>query len=97
MQHHDLSLDRLPAAPAGPRLQRRPIGDLMQPAGQGTSIADRGPVPRQCEEGGLECILGVMFTVEDMPANPQDPWAMALDQDAEGILRRKPFAINELG
>ncbi len=73
------------------------MGDLVQPARQGTPIADRRPVSRQREEGRLECILGVMLAIEDMAADPQDPGAMTLHQEAEGVLGPWAPVVQEPG
>ena len=64
---------RLAAAPPphlGTGLHRHAIGHAMQPAAQRVAGADRGGLPRQHQEGGLERVLDVVLVLQ----RPHGKW-----------------------
>ena len=69
-----------------PRVPGDAPGHAVQPAGQRRPPADRGGLPGQNKEGGLEGVLRVLVMAQHAPADPHDQRAVAPHQRGEGGL-----------
>jgi hypothetical protein len=85
---HARSLAFVAVAPAGVAFGAKggAVSGAVQPTHQGFPLADRGGLPRQDQERGLQGILGVLGVVQDAPANLLHHRPMSLDQLREGVL-----------
>ena len=54
----------------GPGLERRPVGDPVQPTRQGVVLANCAQLVSEHEKGGLESVLGVLDPLQNAPADP---------------------------
>ncbi len=75
-----------PPPGAGGLLDRRAIGDAVQPAGQRVPGADRPRLAGQHQEGGLEGVLDVVLVPERGAAGGQDHRPVPRDDRLEGRL-----------
>jgi hypothetical protein len=66
--------------------KRSAIGDAVQPARERIGLANGGRVPRQHQKRGLERVLGVLFVVQHLPADPQDQGTVPLHQGSKRSL-----------
>jgi len=65
-------------------LDRRPVGDPVQPAAKGVGTPDRARLPGQDEERALKRVLNVVLTTEHGPASGQDHRPVTGHQGLEG-------------
>src|SRR5581483_1864202 len=73
----------LPRGLPGPRLERGPISDAMQPAPDRCGVADGRGLAGQNEEGGLECVLRVRLVTEYAAAHVEHHRAVPAEEGME--------------
>src|SRR5438874_1122998 len=74
------------AGRAGPCVEGDPVGDAVEPAGDGGVLADGTGPAGEGDEGRLKGVLSFVFVAEHAPAHAQDGFAVPPDQQLEGGL-----------
>jgi hypothetical protein len=72
----------------GPGDERNARGHPEQPVTYRASVADRARLARQCQPGGLECVLCVVLVAQDAPADAPYHRSMTRHKRCEGQLGR---------
>jgi hypothetical protein len=66
--------------------QSNALGHAVEPVRQRLAFTNGGCPSHKDDKRRLQCILGQMRVAQHAPADGQDHWAVALDQDREGCL-----------
>src|SRR5204863_3456856 len=75
----------LPPGLLGPRQERCPIGDAVQPTPYRRRLADRRRFAGQDEKGGLESVFGVRLVAEHTTAHLEHHRTVPAKEGMEGV------------